>query len=92
MYGSKKYPEKYWVLNGVMKCSKSSRHNWVFSKNISFWLGIRINQAAKENINGDEAIVHVDFSENYNKQQRAKQSADFGYKQFSILLLTTTKW
>ena len=36
-------------------------------------------KAAKENINAEEAIFHVDFSGNYdNKQQHAMQIAYFG--------------
>lgn len=33
----------------------------------------------------DECIVHVDYSENYNKQQDVTQSAYFGHATFGIL-------
>ena len=33
----------------------------------------------------DECIVHVDYSENYNKQQDVTQSAYFGHATFGLL-------
>ena len=84
---TKKYPDKsLHTESGPELLEIFKTQLSILKKHCSLYMNQhKCYKAAKENMTADEAIVHVDFSKNYDsKQQYAIQSAYFGYQQFCI--------
>ena len=81
-----KYPEKLlYTFTGsevleFFNTQQTSKNHWSLSKTQH-----KHYKNSKDNLRENDAIVHVNFSKNYdNKHQHPIQSAYFGYQQFSL--------